>query len=176
MLSILGYRLTEARRPHRGMTGMIPAPRTRARTAAQPPPVLYTRSTLHDGEMQSAPASQAPPASHSRTTAARAVYARRTRAAPPRPSWPRRPSVISPAPPPRASGPERPSRGRRCRCGAARRAGAAPCRAARRRGRNAERPSPRDVCRHGGLRRDGRDHSRQRRLRGKVLSPLLGGF
>lgn len=41
---------------------MIPAPRTRARTAAQPPPALYTRSTLHDGEMQSTPASQAPPA------------------------------------------------------------------------------------------------------------------
>ena len=49
---------------------MIPAPRTRARTAAQPPPALHTRSTLHDGEMQSTPASQAPPASHSRTTAA----------------------------------------------------------------------------------------------------------
>ncbi len=56
---------------------MIPAPRTRARTAAQPPSALYTRGTLHDGEMQSTPASQAPPASHSRTTAARAVYARR---------------------------------------------------------------------------------------------------
>ena len=56
---------------------MIPAPHTRARTAAQPPPALYTRSTLHDGEMQSTPASQAPPASHSRTTAARAPHSRR---------------------------------------------------------------------------------------------------
>ena len=44
MLSILGYRLTGARRPHRGMTGMIPAPRTRASTAAQPPSALHTRA------------------------------------------------------------------------------------------------------------------------------------